>query len=59
MLGQVLGVRGTRSCSPGAHSGDKDTNYVDNVNKVLCWQREEAINLSSVKETLQKIPNFS
>lgn len=49
--GSGSGVTGTRPCSPGAHSGDKDTNYVDNVNKVLHEQREGPINLSGAKET--------
>ena len=35
----VTGTRGTPSPgSPGAHTGDPDTDYVGNVNKVLCEQ---------------------
>lgn len=56
--GSGAGVAGTRPCSPGSHSRDKDTSYTDKVNKVLCEQKGGAVNLSCANETLQKKISF-
>lgn len=53
--GSSAAVTGTRPCSPGSHSRDKDTNYTDNVNKILCEQSEGAVNSSCVNETTKKM----
>ena len=55
----VTGMRGTPSpCSPGAHTGDWNTDYVGNINKVLCEQSPGLLILPRGQEAVMEKMQF-
>ena len=45
-------------CSPGAHTGDWDTDYVGNINKVLCEQSPGLLILPRGQEAFMEKMQF-